>query len=86
MKYQARPVVVDAQEITGIVTDQDGSICFLQLADGSTVDPEPGMLARMTPAIGDYWVVQSDGYTYLNPREVFLRKYEPLESVCSISS
>src|ERR1700691_2146243 len=33
------------------------------------------MTARYAPKVGDYWVVQSDGYAYLNPAEVFERKY-----------
>lgn len=37
-----------------------------------------GMLARMNPNVGDYWVIQEDGYVYLNPREVFRRKYSPI--------
>lgn len=34
------------------------------------------MMARYTPVVGDYWVVQEDGYIYLNPRDVFERKYQ----------
>jgi hypothetical protein len=37
------------------------------------------MLARYTPVPGDYWVVQADGYVYLNPKDVFERKYEPMD-------
>lgn len=48
---------------------------FCVLDDGSRRHATPGMCSRMTPKEGDFWVVQSDGYEYLNPREVFLRKY-----------
>ena len=37
------------------------------------------MCARMIPQVGDYWVIQSDGYVYLNPKDVFERKYRPLQ-------
>lgn len=33
------------------------------------------MCARMTPRVDDYMVIQSDGYVYLNPKEIFERKY-----------
>jgi hypothetical protein len=36
------------------------------------------MTARYMPVVGDYWVIQSDGYIYLNPKDVFERKYSPL--------
>jgi len=38
------------------------------------------MIARFEPQLGDYWVIQEDGYVYLNPKEVFERKYSPVES------
>lgn len=50
---------------------------ILHLEDGKLVSPNAGMLARMTPQIGDYWVIQDDGYIYLNPKDVFERKYHP---------
>ena len=33
------------------------------------------MIARYVPKTGDYLVTQEDGYIYVNPREVFERKY-----------
>ena len=33
------------------------------------------MLARYHPQIDDYLVIQEDGYTYVNPKSVFERKY-----------
>lgn len=50
----------------------------LQLDDGRIVTATPDMTSRMTPVVGDYWVVQSDGYVYLNPKSVFERKYSPV--------
>jgi hypothetical protein len=38
--------------------------CYVQEADGTAVLREflPGMTARYTPIVGDYWVVYPDGY------------------------
>lgn len=80
MKYVANPVVVDAFQILEVGTSGSDGI-RLAIGDGesenSWVTATPGMTSRMTPAVGDYWVIQSDGYIYLNPREVFERKYTP---------
>lgn len=81
MKYQAKPVIVDAFQITKIFNGDgtnDGLVLGLQ--DGSKVIPDEGMLARMTPKLGDYVVTQADGYVYLNPKDVFERKYGPVEA------
>jgi hypothetical protein len=83
MKYQANPVIVDAFKIMSFdkkekdfAEDESGSTVTLD--DGRTVILEDGMLARYTPVAGDYYVIQSDGYIYLNPKDVFERKYSPL--------
>lgn len=73
MKYVANPVIVDAFEITEILPNN-----ILTLKDGGTAYPTPEMLSRITPVVGDYWVIQEDGYVYLNPKEVFERKYTEL--------
>lgn len=75
MKYVANPVEVDAFEILAVkfVKGQEGA--YLELDNGLSKIALPEMMARMTPKPGDYWVVQSDGYVYLNPKEVFERKY-----------
>jgi hypothetical protein len=78
-KYQANPVIVDAFVITEVGTSDDKGRRCLTLEDGQLVIATPDMLARMTPVAGDYWVIQSDNYVYLNPREIFLRKYSPKE-------
>lgn len=43
------------------------------LVTGYLASPE--MTARYWPKVGDYLVRQADGYEYLNPKEVFERKY-----------
>ena len=85
-KYQANPVIVDAFKIVSV--DSVRCRCMdsehvhevtLKLEDGSTAHATREMTARMTPQVGDYWVIQSDGYVYLNPKDVFERKYSPVE-------
>lgn len=77
MKYIANPVEVEAKVITKVEDGgpQTSGIFHLTLDDGSKFDPDGGMTARMAPKVGDYVVTQSDGYIYLNPKEVFERKY-----------
>jgi hypothetical protein len=78
MKYIANPVEVDAFRIAAIVkAASDESPMILKLDNGKLYSPNAGMLARMTPVVGDYVVEQSDGYVYLNPKHVFERKYRP---------
>lgn len=78
-KYRAKPVEVDAFEIVSVAEEKnaDGSL-HLDLSNGTNVVADAAMLARITPRVGDYWVVQTDGYAYLNPEAVFVRKYEPI--------
>lgn len=77
MKYQANPVVVDAYQITGVEPKaEDGSVGILM--ENAMEHITPDMCARMYPSVGDYLVIQSDGYKYLNPKEVFERKYSPI--------
>ena len=78
-KYQANPVIVDAWKITKVGARLPGIGIQVVLETGSVITADDGMIARMTPAVGDYWVIQSDGYTYINPKDVFERKYEPVE-------
>ena len=85
MKYIANPVEVTAYKILSVEGGQNepgvGSSYSLIVgdADGQSesqrVTATPEMTSRMTPSVGDYWVIQSDGYIYLNPKEVFERKY-----------
>jgi len=86
MKYRANPVVVDAFRIETVgATGPEGTRLRLQGNPDypETVTATPQMCARMTPAVCDYWVVQSDGYVYLNPREVFERKYKPIIGIAA---
>lgn len=79
MEYIANPVKVKAFKIVRLgmeILDQ-GIVCHLD--NGGEVIATKEMTARMFPQIGDYWVMQEDGYVYLNPKEVFERKYSPVE-------
>jgi hypothetical protein len=72
----ANPVRVVARQI--ISTSGGSNAPFkLHFADGSAFHPTPEMTARYTPESGDYLVRQEDGYEYLNPKDVFERKYSP---------
>jgi len=73
MKYVANPVIVDAYKIIDI-RSIDGDL-HLDLDNGVVFKVENEMRARMYPVAGDYLVIQEDGYQYLNPRDVFERKY-----------
>jgi hypothetical protein len=81
MRYVANPVQVLAKAIKAV--DPSGpcptGVFRLTLEDGTEFRPDAGMLARMTPRVGDYLVTQQDGYIYLNPKDVFERKYRPLK-------
>jgi hypothetical protein len=80
MKYRARPVIVTAYKILSVGDREDGGInCALD--NGTNAIATQQMTARMAPAANDYWVVQEDGYTYLNPKDVFERKYEPIKEI-----
>jgi|GEM_PF-2323706 len=82
MRYRAKPVIVHAFRILAIrqLSTVDPSSLVLSLEDNQTVHATPEMTARMKPVVGDYWVLQADGYVYLNPKDVFERKYEPIGS------
>lgn len=79
-KYIAKPVEVDAFviEIVGEPDEVTGKR-MLDCSDGRRLFATPDMMSRMTPKPGDYFVIQSDGYPYLNPKDVFERKYQPKE-------
>jgi hypothetical protein len=78
MKYQANPVIVDAFKIVDVSEmAQDGAV-HCALDNGENVIADGSMTARYRPKADDYWVIQSDGYIYLNPKDVFERKYSPL--------
>jgi hypothetical protein len=84
MKYIANPVEVDAfviKDVTGPDPSDPGQIWItLEGGDanpyvGSGIGCDAAMTVRYMPKAGDYLVRQSDGYLYLNPKEVFERKY-----------
>lgn len=74
MKYQAIPVTVDAVRIEKVDTPDGSGFRLISHEEGSMF-ATPEMCARMIPVPGDYIVTQSDGYVYLNPKNVFERKY-----------
>lgn len=78
MKYQANPVIVDVFKIVEIHGQDQNGNTYCTLEDGQSVVADTGMAARYIPKIGDYWVIQADGYVYLNPKDVFERKYSPV--------
>jgi hypothetical protein len=80
-KYRAKPVEVEAKRITRLLESQTGgfSLINLELEGGVSFAATREMCARMTPKVGDYVVTQEDGYVYLNPKDVFERKYEAAE-------
>lgn len=80
MKYTANPVEVDAYIIisVGLVLGDGSMHCATQ--DGENRVASNGMISRYIPTDGDYWVIQSDGYEYLNPKDVFERKYSPVKA------
>lgn len=75
MKYVANPVIVNAYKIKEIENIVDSNALNLVLEDGEEVLATEEITAKMIPVVDDYWVIQSDGYIYLNPKDVFERKY-----------
>ena len=84
MKYVANPVIVTAFKITDIGKCQVDN-CEIKhnkvilLENGQPKIVSHDMLCRFDLQVGDYWVQQEDGYVYLNPKEVFERKYSKVE-------
>ncbi len=85
MKYIAKPVTVKAYKIIHVDTINENGETHLIIYEPNILNQNETrihkyatkeMTARMTPKIDDYWVIQEDGYEYLNPKEVFERKYE----------
>lgn len=78
MEYVANPVIVRAYKIERIIEyNVDTGEQKMLLDNGEEVTATKEMLSRIIPVVGDYWVIQPDGYIYLNPAEVFERKYSP---------
>ena len=89
MKYQANPVIVDAfvivdaAPIDGDAAKPGQYNCALD--NGENVVATPEICGHFSPKRGDYWVVQSDGYIYLNPKDVFERKYSAIQNEKGVS-
>lgn len=79
MKYRANPVIVDAFIIIDSGTINSNGTMNIATQDGKNRIATKGMMSRTIPQDGDYWVIQSDGYEYLNPKAVFERKYSVIE-------
>lgn len=82
MKYIANPIIADAWPIIELSLLNGGGAVLI-LEGHSSVQVTAAMLARFTEdgkelVPGDYFVKQADGYAYLNPKEVWERKYRPL--------
>lgn len=79
----AKPVRVFAYRIVEVkdVTDRSDGRCQsspdleLHLESGFKFDANASMTARYVPVVGDYVVTQDDEYSYINPKDVFERKY-----------
>jgi hypothetical protein len=78
MKYKANPVIVDAFRIVKVGKPNPDTTVDLGLDNDENVVATSAMMSRMAPKLGDYWVIQSDGYIYLNPANVFEKKYSPI--------
>lgn len=82
----ANPVRVNATRILEVtdITDrsegrpQSSPDLMLRLEDGRNFSADMSMTSRHVPVAGDYVVTQDDGYVYLNPKDVFERKYSPI--------
>lgn len=76
----ANPVSVFATRITEVLPSRQPGASTLMVEAGPPMVATPEMLARYKPVPGDYVVRQEDGYIYLNPKDVFERKYRPIRA------
>ena len=79
MEYVANPIVVKAFKIVRVGMEILDQGIVVHLENDGEIIATPAMTSRMFPNVGDYVVWQEDGYVYLNPKEVFERKYSPRE-------
>jgi hypothetical protein len=85
--HMANPVLVNATRILEVtdITDrgegkaQSSPDLMLRLEDGRNFEANMSMTSRFVPVAGDYLVTQEDGYEYINPKDVFERKYTAVE-------
>lgn len=79
--HVAKPVAVTARKIVDVKgnteagDDLAANHARLVFEDGTSYVAAADMTARYWPTAGDYLVRQEDGYEYLNPADVFARKY-----------
>lgn len=82
-KYEYKIRRVEAFQIVDIghmhADHVPGRPCMVKSDDGKWFDCDSAMTARMYPVIGDYIVLQPDGYMYLNPKKVFEDKFIKVE-------
>lgn len=77
--YKGKPIIVHASEIKAVGEPESDGSRVITLTGGGEKIAASGMMSRMIPTIGDYWVMvpQDDGfYEYLNPKAVFEAKYD----------
>lgn len=75
--HTANPVRVNAAAILEVTEQLSGNL-MLRLSDGRNYEADTSMTVRYRPVAGDYLVTQEDGYEYLNPKDVFERKYNAI--------
>lgn len=76
--HVASPVRVEAHQIVSVDVADFNTGRLVVLSDGSKTVLTAEMIARYVPVEGDYLVTQEDGYQYVNPRDVFERKYNAI--------
>lgn len=77
--HVANPVRVNAVQLVSFGGSTDTDDITGYDAEGNSYTITAAMRARYEPEAGDYFVTQEDGYQYVNPREVFERKYQPID-------
>ena len=85
-KYQYKVRQIEGFEIIdiqhGYADHVPGRACRVKVAEDDVicgdgwVECNEAMTARFYPSVGDYVVLQPDGYVYLNPKKVFEEKFE----------
>lgn len=63
--------------LAGEVTEVVEAGCYVRDLDGTSILRiyDPGMTARYTPVVGDWWVVYDDGYQSISPASAFSGGY-----------
>ena len=78
MKAVAKAVEVDFYEIESWAKPSEDGDRIVHCSEYRSFVITPAMTARVDDLNEfHYVVVQSDGYVYLNPKDVFERKYQP---------